>query len=1837
MKYFILFLFVFLFIQLAYSSSVTKTVGISIVCNYPTIADALADINTNGLADSVSLMLMDSIYNESTLIYNPTTSQPNSMYMYQGGSTKPHVHVSGGGFPYAFMAMNRTEFVMYNIIVEPDTTISWLAGVNIRSQQNNSLVYIQSGGVIGYSTQRGYDVMADSSSTINIFGCLVLNVQSIGIYVELQSFAITSSVKKLSSFNQVSASGVKIKDGYISGADTAISINGIGKVFTSTNTVITQCNVGTSINSMADGAEIRFIGGVDTVASKSIHIPNGHNVSVFEAGDVSLLESVTGKIGRRAIVSMLKFSSAKSLSSGNVPVSYDLTINNDSTVPCILNIIGNDFDWIGEAILVGGGFGGRTAITDNNIDLNGSGYSAMQLKSKRSELPTNVSGKISLFDNFIENADTAFFFECQPVVAEDSVVINNNTITDCPTGIAIELNNDTAGITPLPLEIFPFFDLSNNIISVSSTSSLSNFEAMQLRAKRSELPTRVRSIYLGGNTINGNTMMSGIGLSLVNLDAINGAIIKNNTIGDVYTAFQYRAKRSELPAMSNSFISPVQSLILNGLTTAEITTNTFSGVRTAIDMEFNPDSLLNTTNSLFPPVEIHGNVFSNTTKDPGFTAMQLRAQRTEVAPNIDGIIISGNTFEGGGSFLPPFLFDANIVPGYVQVDSNIITDYTGNVALQLKSKRAEIAPSSFSWNTLTTVNNISIDVENTEFSMVGNISTGGELVNSKTNLLAGNKYEISVRKSKTYQLATKYSTNDTLKVTITNNTFTNFQNITIDAANDDTAGAMKIFIEENTVYGASLINTLGSTLTHRYELRIRYQPKAKAVSAFSGVNSPAEAITPGELWLLNNTFTNIDGGITIDVEDANLHMTGNQSSGGIYTSSPSKMPAGNKYEIAVRKSKNFQLFANNRTTLSGGSDDLDYTNNTVTSFGEVLLSLDDASGTVSALVTGNTFTGIGGEQTTGGASMLAGNKYEVAVRKSKNYQLALNNASNAGSSSFDYTNNIVTGYPDVSVSLDDSSGTMASSIRDNTFIGTGILQTNGGTSMLAGNKYEIAVRKSKNYQLANNNTGLRSLKNSPLMTAGNKYEVSVRKSKNYQTATNYSISSGESRGVGVHEWFIYQNNSISGFSDGGLIDLSNDGDIGTARIEENTFGTPNIALKHQGKVKATENKNNSTIEQNNRSFLSGKDSLIVKNNFFNKLDGGGVYISTENYVENDTMEISVDGNSLSSEGNLGILSLSEAEFDSGHVHFTIIGNTLKRLKAEIYCENIDFKQTESLPISSSPIPPNTFTDGNGIAFYRNPASPITFNYQNVMRNYLNIFNGTGSQIDARYCWWGTTDSADIASKMQGNVLFMPFLTDSVVSTIGSIVGRVYLDADASYSYDSGEMLLQWQEVTLWQNNSLVGADTTDVSGMYSFSNLTLGSYTVRLTPLNGYVGTENDDSVVVDFVNGNSPIENFGIYQELQRFRTFKADTLLTKKSVKMTFKNGVLTSAYPNTTTALENVFARLGKNGATFLGVPQSNKNRAKLFAWVAYTKAADLGKLFLSAHTGTSYPIDSLRPAGKKAKFLKGTLKADRKTYNNAAWEQGVAFNLNVIASALGVTPQGFGDLVVDSSFMLGGRDIQGMTLSEVSAWMNSLMTYWDSLGVDNSTAYAELGSFATNFLKRLNDGFSSNVTVGNSAIDTAAVLVDDIYIPGTKKNPYAVTLNGVATASSVGLVKYVPGNTPAVVIQDAGYSEESEVPNSFGLMQNYPNPFNPSTVISYSLPIDGIVTLKIYDVLGREVATVLQNATMEMGNYQTTFNATSLTSGVYFYRINVESVDDDGIQNTFTDVKRMLLIK
>ena len=100
------------------------------------------------------------------------------------------------------------------------------------------------------------------------------------------------------------------------------------------------------------------------------------------------------------------------------------------------------------------------------------------------------------------------------------------------------------------------------------------------------------------------------------------------------------------------------------------------------------------------------------------------------------------------------------------------------------------------------------------------------------------------------------------------------------------------------------------------------------------------------------------------------------------------------------------------------------------------------------------------------------------------------------------------------------------------------------------------------------------------------------------------------------------------------------------------------------------------------------------------------------------------------------------------------------------------------------------------------------------------------------------------------------------------------------------------------------------------------------------------------------------------------------------------------------------------------------------------------------------------------------------------------------------------------------------------------------------------------------------------------------------------------------------------------DEGAMPAFFKLEQNYPNPFNPSTIIRFGVPERSNVTVKIYDILGSEVVTIV-NEEMDSGWYERSFNAVGVSSGVYVYRM--EAVPDGGQSGNFVSIKKMLLLK
>ena len=140
------------------------------------------------------------------------------------------------------------------------------------------------------------------------------------------------------------------------------------------------------------------------------------------------------------------------------------------------------------------------------------------------------------------------------------------------------------------------------------------------------------------------------------------------------------------------------------------------------------------------------------------------------------------------------------------------------------------------------------------------------------------------------------------------------------------------------------------------------------------------------------------------------------------------------------------------------------------------------------------------------------------------------------------------------------------------------------------------------------------------------------------------------------------------------------------------------------------------------------------------------------------------------------------------------------------------------------------------------------------------------------------------------------------------------------------------------------------------------------------------------------------------------------------------------------------------------------------------------------------------------------------------------------------------------------------------------------------------------------------VGSGATVNKFIKIDTTNAVGTEIGSMGI--------SSVQCIAMWPDSFQNVVNEIPGV-----LPTEYSLSQNFPNPFNPKTQITFALPKDGIVTLKIFDILGKEVATVI-NEEMKAGKYSAAFDATAYSSGMYFYRLT---------SGTFSETKKMILMK
>jgi hypothetical protein len=260
----------------------------------------------------------------------------------------------------------------------------------------------------------------------------------------------------------------------------------------------------------------------------------------------------------------------------------------------------------------------------------------------------------------------------------------------------------------------------------------------------------------------------------------------------------------------------------------------------------------------------------------------------------------------------------------------------------------------------------------------------------------------------------------------------------------------------------------------------------------------------------------------------------------------------------------------------------------------------------------------------------------------------------------------------------------------------------------------------------------------------------------------------------------------------------------------------------------------------------------------------------------------------------------------------------------------------------------------------------------------------------------------------------------------------------------------------------------------------------------------------------------------------------------------------------------------------------------------------------HTGTPkclLEFDNTKLIAKQQKAL----PPDK--HNNSLYAEVLTLALNLKASATGNFPAGLGALVYENEGHVPSATFNGSTLDAILVRANAFL----GCAADAATAtdfYSVVGT--------INGAFR------DGTIDTASWSCAGVKLTGVKALvdvPFLHAPDGFA----------VPKVEPVAVVE--------ATPTDYALNQNYPNPFNPTTVISYSLPVGGYVTLKVYNMLGQEIATLLDNVSMDEGEDDVEFDASNQPSGVYFYRLTVNAVDEDGVVlgQAFSKIGKMMLVK
>jgi ligand-binding sensor domain-containing protein len=322
---------------------------------------------------------------------------------------------------------------------------------------------------------------------------------------------------------------------------------------------------------------------------------------------------------------------------------------------------------------------------------------------------------------------------------------------------------------------------------------------------------------------------------------------------------------------------------------------------------------------------------------------------------------------------------------------------------------------------------------------------------------------------------------------------------------------------------------------------------------------------------------------------------------------------------------------------------------------------------------------------------------------------------------------------------------------------------------------------------------------------------------------------------------------------------------------------------------------------------------------------------------------------------------------------------------------------------------------------------------------------------------------------------------------------------------------------------------------------------------------------------------------------------------------------------------------------------------------------GGIFLSTNDGTSWKIASYSlntivfaiAISDTNLFVGNNTGVLLSKDNGTSWTEAITGLDNKYVNALAISSASGGSGSINIFAATNGGIFK--STDNGTSWTatgNELRSFVFALTVSsNGTGGSNLFAGISNVLfLSINDGINWTAMspgLSNTAINTLAVYGTTLYA-GTDAGVFVSTDKGsnwtdastdltntyitALAVSGTNLFAGTGGNSVwrRPLAEIATSIEEltgGELPANFKLKQNYPNPFNPSTVISYQIPATTQVSLKVYDIIGNEVAELV-NKVQPAGKYEVTFNAADLPSGIYFYQLRTDGFDE---------VKKMTLLK